>query len=99
MNLILNLLKESLLAMVFRIGWRVVIERFLTRAVIGGLRKLASMTTNTLASETVEDIVAQLQGKRLKVADETPVSTPLAQTPKPNQSTQPDHHDDGDWGW
>ncbi|MGE4501967.1 MAG: hypothetical protein AB7D03_03755 [Thiomicrospira sp.] len=99
MNLLLNLLKETLLAMLLKIGWRVVIERFITRAVIGGLRKLASMTTNTLATETVEDIVVQLQGKKLKIADETPVTLPTPQPAKPQPPTKPDDHDDDDWGW
>lgn len=70
MSIILTLLKESLLALFFRIGWKVVVERALTRVVISSARKLAKLTTNNVDDAVVEDIVKSLQKKKLKVADE-----------------------------
>ena len=60
-TLIGNLVKESSLAMFKRLPWGVIIERFLSRLVVAGLRKLAKLTTNTLDDETVEDIIRSLK--------------------------------------
>jgi hypothetical protein len=65
----LTLLKEILLAMIAKVGWRIVAERFITRVVVWGLQKLASMTTNAVATETVQDILQSLQGKDLDVIE------------------------------
>lgn len=52
---------EILKALVFRIAWRAVLERFLSRLAVYSLRKVASMTTNQLAKETAEDVIASLR--------------------------------------
>ncbi len=65
----LKLIKETLLAMIAKIGWRIVAERFLTRLVLWSLEKLAGMSTNQVVRETVADVVASLQGKGLSVID------------------------------
>lgn len=65
----LVLLKEILLAMIAKVGWRIVAERFVTRVVVWGLQKLAGMTTNAVATETVQDILQSLQGKDLEVIE------------------------------
>lgn len=62
-------LKETLLAMVAKVAWKAVAERFLTRLVIYGLEKLRDMSTNDVLQTTVNDIITSLQGKRLVVAD------------------------------
>ena len=80
MNVILNLLKEVLLAMVFKVAWKVVLERALTRVTITSLRWLAKLTTNTVDDQTVEDIIASLKGKRLKVVDDQVQDPRLNQT-------------------
>ena len=61
---------ETLKAMFFKIAFKHVLERFVTRVVIWGGRKLVSMTTNTLDDDTWADIEAELTGKGLKVADD-----------------------------
>ena len=63
------LVKEVGLALVRKISFRVLAERFATRLVLYGLNKLQSQTTNTVAKETVTDIISQLKGKKLKVID------------------------------
>ena len=69
-GILIGILQETFMALVGKIAFKAIIERAVTRAVISGLNKLASMTTNTVAKETVEDIVASLQGKSLKVVEE-----------------------------
>ena len=70
MNTIMfNLLKEVFLSLVGKLAFRVLAERFATRLVLYGLNKLQSQATNTVAKETVTDIISQLKGKKLKVID------------------------------
>ena len=80
MNVILNLVKEVLLAMVFKVAWKVVLERALTRVIIASLRWLAKLTTNNVDDQTVEDIIVSLKGKRLKVIDDPSQDPRLKQT-------------------
>ncbi|MCD8522568.1 MAG: hypothetical protein LRY66_06035 [Saccharospirillaceae bacterium] len=65
-----KLLVDAISALIGRIGWKIIVERLITRLVVAGLRKLASMTTNTLMKETVEEIVNQLLKDGLKKARE-----------------------------
>lgn len=66
--IILKFLTETVKALFFKIAWQVVIERFFTRLVVHGLRKLAKMSSNDLVDETVDDLLAQLNKKRLPEA-------------------------------
>jgi hypothetical protein len=50
--------------------WKAVAERASTRLLIFSLRKLESYTTNSVAKETVNDIINSLRGKGLKVIDD-----------------------------
>jgi len=68
-GIILNILKESLMAMVGKLAFKAISERFMTRLVIYGLLKLKDMSTNDVVDNTVQDIVDQLKGKKLTVAD------------------------------
>lgn len=68
-KIILMVLKETLLALVAKVAWKAVAERFLTRLVIYGLEKLRDMSTNDVVDQTVTDVIESLKGKRLVVAD------------------------------
>jgi len=59
-------LLEVLKGLVLQITWKVILERFATRLVVWGLEVLKNLTTNDVVQETVDDVIASLQGKRLK---------------------------------
>ena len=59
-------LLEVLKGMFFQIGWQIILERFATRLVVWGLETLKNLTTNDVVQATVDDVIASLQGKRLK---------------------------------
>jgi hypothetical protein len=69
-TILFNLLKETFLALIAKIAFRTIAERFMTRLVIYGLKKLKDYSTNDVVDDTVQDIIDQLKGKRLKVADD-----------------------------
>ena len=69
-NIMYNLLKEVFLSLVGKLAFKVLAERFMTRLVIYGLEKIRSYTTNEVIEETVQDVLGQLKGKKLKVIDE-----------------------------
>lgn len=60
-TVVFKLLKEALFSLFGRLPWAVLVERLVSRVAIAGLRKLASMTTNTLDDETVEDVIKSLR--------------------------------------
>ncbi|EJP3282806.1 hypothetical protein Q5V21_001776 [Vibrio parahaemolyticus] len=57
---------EVLKGMFFQISWTIILERFATRLVVWGLETLKGLSTNDVLQDTVDDIIAALQGKRLK---------------------------------
>ncbi|EID0059670.1 hypothetical protein LA284_000071 [Vibrio vulnificus] len=57
---------EVLKGLLFQISWTIILERFATRLVVWGLETLKGLSTNDVLQETVDDIIAALQGKRLK---------------------------------
>ncbi|WP_375751593.1 hypothetical protein [Vibrio sp. HN007] len=57
---------EVLKGLFLQITWKVILERFATRAVIWGLEKLKGLSTNDVVEGTVSDIIQSLKGKRLK---------------------------------
>ena len=61
LTIIWKLFKEAGLAMIRKLPWAVLVERFLSRVIVAGLRKLAKLTTNTLDDETVEDVIRSLK--------------------------------------
>ncbi|WP_221800520.1 hypothetical protein [Oceanobacter mangrovi] len=65
-----KLFADAISALIGRIGWQIIIERMVTRIVVAGLRQLESMTSNRLVTETVDDIIKQLQADGLKKANE-----------------------------
>ena len=69
LKIALMILKETLLAMVAKVAWKAVAERFFTRLVIWGLEKLRDMSSNDVVDQTVTDVIDSLKGKRLVVAD------------------------------
>ena len=68
-TILLTILKETLLALVAKVAWKAVAERFFTRLVIWGLEKLRDMSSNDVIDQTVTDVIESLKGKRLVVAD------------------------------
>ena len=64
-----NLIKEVLLAIAGRIAFKAILERFVTRVIIQGLRWLSKLSSNDVVDQTVQDIISQLRGKRLTEAD------------------------------
>lgn len=69
-GILFSMLKEIFLALVAKIAFKVVAERFASRLVIYGLEKLKKASSNDVVDATVQDIIDQLKGKRLKVVDE-----------------------------
>ena len=65
-NIAFVLLKEILLSMVAKVAFKAVAERFATRLVVYGLKKLEGYSTNEVTSGLVQDILASLDGKGLK---------------------------------
>lgn len=59
-------LLEIIKGLFMQISWKVILERFATRAVIWGLEKLRDLNTNDVIQKTVDDIIFELRGKRLK---------------------------------
>ena len=59
-------LLEVLKGLFFQIGWKIILERFASRLVVWGLEALRDLSTNGVIQETVDDVIASLQGKRLK---------------------------------
>lgn len=69
-NIVSRLVIEAMMAIIRRISWAEVLERLLMRVIKKSLRKLASMTANTVDDELVEDIIASLEKRNLpKVED------------------------------
>lgn len=69
-GILFSILKETFLALVAKVAFKVVAERFASRLVIYGLGKLKSYSTNDVVDETVQDVIDSLKGKRLKVVEE-----------------------------
>jgi len=69
-QIVYMMVKEMLLSLIGRVAWQAIFERASTRLVIFSLRKLESYSTNSVAKETVNDIINSLRGKGLKVIDE-----------------------------
>ncbi len=62
------LLWEILQAIMSQITWTVVLERFLTRLLVGTLKWLKELSSNQLVDETIEDILDGLRQKGLREA-------------------------------
>lgn len=69
-NVVFMLLKEVVMGMVGRVLWKSIGERFATRLIVYGLGKLKDYSTNDVVDGTVDDIVASLKGKKLKVIED-----------------------------
>lgn len=69
-SLTLKLFQDAFSALLGRIGWRIIVERLVTRIVVAGLNKLVAMTSNQLIQQTVDDMIKQLKQDGLKKADE-----------------------------
>lgn len=65
-----NVIVESTLAVFGKIAFKAIMERFYSRLIIWSLEKLKSKTSNEVVQKTVDDIIASLRGKRLRVVDD-----------------------------
>ncbi len=61
---------DAIEAVMGRIKWGIILERFLTRLVVTALDWLAAKSTNTLTQETVADFKNQLLANGLRKADD-----------------------------
>ena len=68
-SIVLTMMKEILLSIAGRIAFKSIAERFATRLIIYGLKKLESYPSNDVVKGTADDLIKQLQGKKLAVID------------------------------
>ena len=73
--MLLPTLKDIALGLFMKIAFKSVLERFVTRLVIAGLNSLAKWSSNDVVGETVQDIIASLDGKKLKVISDIKAGT------------------------
>ncbi|MEO9497562.1 MAG: hypothetical protein ABJG42_24025 [Vibrio splendidus] len=66
----IGILKDTILALLGRIAWKIIFERFFTRMVMTGLRSLVKMSTNEVVKDTLIDVADMLEGKGLSKAKE-----------------------------
>lgn len=59
-GLLMGFAMDALKAMIMRIKWEIVVERFVSRAITLGLRWLEKRYTNQLLASTVDSILTQL---------------------------------------
>lgn len=69
-GILFALLKETFLALIAKLAFKTIAERFASRLVIHGLERLQAYSTNDVVDGTAQDIIDQLKGKRLKVMDD-----------------------------
>ena len=65
-GILMLILKETFLSLIGRIAFKAIAERAITRVVVKGLKKLSTMTGNDVTDDIVKDILASLEGKKLK---------------------------------
>ena len=65
-----NLLYETASAMILKIAWGTITERFFTRLALFCLEKLKKRWTNQVTQKTIDDFIQNLKGKRLKIIDD-----------------------------
>jgi hypothetical protein len=68
-SVLIKLLKETFMTLLGRLTFQVLVERFATRLVVYGLEKIQAQATNDVTKDTVQDVLNQLQGKKLKVIE------------------------------
>ena len=73
--MLLPTLKDIAMGLFMKIAFKSVLERFVTRLVIAGLKSLAKWSSNDVVDETVQDIIASLDGKKLKVITDIKAGT------------------------
>jgi len=61
---------DLVLAMFGRISWAVILERFLTRVMVGCLKWLATLSTNSIYKATVADLLKDFESRGLLKAGE-----------------------------
>jgi len=69
LSTLVTMIYEMSIAILGRVAWTAVFERFYTRLLIYSLKKIQTMSTNDVVDSTVEDIINSLKGKKLAVVD------------------------------
>ena len=69
LSTLVTMIYEMSIAILGKVAWKAVFERFYTRLVLYALNKLKEMNTNDVIDDTIQDIINSLKGKRLKVID------------------------------
>lgn len=67
-GILLSTVKDVLKKFVEKTPWSIIVERLLTRVLVFSLKWLASLSTNQLWVDTVNDLLSSLQGQGLKEA-------------------------------
>ena len=65
---VLKLAGDIALALVMRIGWKVILERLITRVLVGCLKWLATLSTNRIYKATVTEILKDFESRGLTKA-------------------------------
>lgn len=68
LGILLESVKDVVKKFVEKTPWTVIVERFLTRSLVFCLKWLASLSTNSLWVDTVNDMIAALSDQGLKAA-------------------------------
>ena len=79
-SILWKIIVDAVLALVGRIGWKIIVERAVTRSALALLDWLASMSTNQLTKEFVQDIRDELTGVGLPKAQDKTKLTDLGKT-------------------
>ena len=65
-KILYKLIKEMMLAAIIQVPIKAVGERLMTRLVVYGLKRLEAMSSNSVTSGLVSDILDSMRGKGLK---------------------------------
>ena len=67
-GILANAVKEAFLAMIGRIKWQTVLERYITRKTRRGLEKLAAMDSNRFGTDFAQIVLDEMDSKGLPAA-------------------------------
>ena len=67
-GILVNALKEAVLAIIGRIKWQTVLERYITRKTRKGLEKLAAMDSNRFGADFAQIVLDEMDSKGLPAA-------------------------------
>lgn len=72
-KIVLNMVLDTLKAMVLKLDWKIVIERVLSRIIVVALKWVKGLSTNEVSEEVADSIMSQMRDKGLvKAYDKEP---------------------------